>query len=631
MLIGDCHTAALIASDGSIDWHCPGRFDAPAAFCRILDADRGGYFETRPLSDFTSTRRYVPGTNVLETTLEAAGGGVRLTDFMPVHRRLPARSRAGYDVGTPQRIMRLVEGLTGQVQMILNLKPTFDYARAPADWSIHPGQGLVSEGAGQFLALASRGLEPHVGSDGTATAELTVSAGDRHWLSLTYADSPDRAREALTLVDEDEALARTLGYWEQWVDACTYHGRYRDQVLRSALALKLLDYEPNGAVIAAPTTSLPEAIGGVRNWDYRFSWLRDSTLIVYALDTIGYQEEAGDFLEWLGEICGGKRGHQPQIMYGPDGRQNLTERTLDHLDGYRGSRPVRIGNAAYDQHQLDIYGEVLRAAYVHYAPGGPESRRGDHSLPGPTARIWTLLSSLVTLAAEQWEQPDRGIWEVRGGTRHFLHSKLMCWAALDRGIRLAESLPLGAPLREWRKARDIIRQAIEERGFNPKLAAFTQTLDGDALDASALEIPLIGFLPPADPRVHSTIDAIQKGLTHSGLVYRYLNPDGLPGGEATFALCSFWLVDALAVSGRVDEARAVFEHVTSYANDVGLLAEEIDPSTGELLGNFPQGFSHMALIGSAVNLAEAEQHGAEADAENESQRAERARSAAANG
>jgi GH15 family glucan-1,4-alpha-glucosidase len=375
-------------------------------------------------------------------------------------------------------------------------------------------------------------------------------------------------------------------------------------------------------VVAAPTTSLPEEIGGVRNWDYRFAWLRDSALILYAMLTLGYEEEADDFFQWLGSVCGSDPSVSPQIMYRIDGGRDLPEVELTHLAGYRGSRPVRVGNAAATQRQLDIYGEVLSAAYLHLRHG-----RHQHEV---AAASWPLLSSLVEQAAEHWREPDNGIWEIRGGPRDFLYSKLMCWVALDRGIRIAREDGLDAPLDRWRDARREIREAILSRGYNERVGAFTQAFDSDDLDATALVIPRIGFLPATDPRFLSTLDRIQQGLVgKDGFVHRYCTADGLPGGEGSFTLCSLWLVDALALAGRVDQARALFERILGRANDLGLFSEEFASSTGELLGNYPQGFTHLGLIGAAVNLAKAGQHGAEHEAHTEGERAGTARRAAA--
>jgi alpha,alpha-trehalase len=623
-LIGDCHTAALIARDGSIDWFCPGRFDAPAVFCRLLDAHRGGYLRAAPGGSFSSDRGYRGPTNVLQTTLSSAQGRVRFTDLMPIHRR--TAHRQGYDVGTSQRLLRLIEGVAGEVELELCYKPTFDFARAATEMSIVSDLGAVAGASSTYLTLACRGVALERGPDGGVRGRIRVRSGDRLWLVLTFAQDPDRAEEALAPVRCQEQLERTLQYWQHWAAQCTYRGPRRDAVLRSALVLKLLTYEPTGALVAAPTTSLPEQIGGERNWDYRYTWLRDSSLILYALMTVGYREEAADFMHWLEQTIGSDPTRAPQIMYGIDGRRKLPEQTVDQLEGYRQSRPVRTGNGAAEQRQLDIFGEVLRAAHLHY-----RGRADDTDAARPDAEAWQVLRGLVQQAAEHWAESGRGIWEVRGGPRPFLYGKLMCWAALDAGIRLADEHGLAAPLEAWRRTRDKLRQAILERGYDPELGAFTQSFGSRNLDASALMIPRIGFLPATDARVRSTLACIQRQLSRDGLVFRYRTADGLPGGEGTFTLCTFWLADALALSGQLDEAEAVFERAVRSANDVGLLAEEIDAGSGEQLGNYPQGFSHMALIGAAVDIAKVAEQGAEEQARTEADRAGRASRAATSG
>lgn len=596
-LIGDAHTAALVSREGAIDWCCWPHLDSPAVFCRLLDADRGGSFHVRPGSTFRVSRAYVGVTNVLATTFQTASGQVRLTDFMPAERRTV--DRRGEDIGESHRLLRLIEGLSGDVDLEVNFRPTFDYARAQTTIELDDG-GAIARGGGQVLRLAAP-ASLSLSSDGSAIGRIRVRQGDRAWVTLTGGAKVDPG-------GPEAALNETLAYWRQWADRCTYRGRYEQEVRRSALALKLLTFEPTGALVAAPTTSLPEEIGGVRNWDYRYTWLRDSTLILYALQTIGYHDEALDFFDWLEALCLSCQDNV-QIMYRLDGGRDMPEQVLPHLEGYRGSRPVRIGNGAAGQKQLDIYGEVLDAAHLCF--------EGMRDLD---PRLLSVLALLADRAAARWEEPDQGIWEVRTGPRHFLYSKLLCWVALDRAVRLAEAEQLHGDVAGWRRTRDEIRDAILTRGYNEKLGAFTQAFDGSALDASALVIPLVGFLPPTDPRVQSTVRRIQEQLTSNGLVYRYLAEDGLFGGEATFALCSFWLVDNLALSGCIDEARELFERLLGYANDVGLLSEEIDPVTRELLGNFPQGFTHLALIRSALHLAKAEATGPEERAERPAQR-----------
>ena len=632
-VIGDCHSAALISRAGSVDWYCPGRFDAPAVFCRLLDAEKGGYLSIAPIGSCSVARRYRGPTNVLETTFTAGESRVRVTDLMPIRQR--TSGRRGEDVGAANRLLRLVEGLGGDGELELRFRPSFDYARAAAELRPSPGVGVVAEAAGRYLTLACPGFEPGPDGAGGLRGRLRLRAGERRWVVLTDSADPERARAALAPGNCAEELARTLDYWERWAASCTYRGPYREEVVRSALVLKLLTYEPTGAVVAAPTTSLPELIGGERNWDYRYTWLRDAALILYALMTVGYGEEASDFFEWLDRAAAAGAGRPPRILYTIDGGSDLPELTLEHLEGYRGSRPVRVGNAAVEQEQLDIFGEVLRAAYLHYRRGGDTREAGQTGVPEerrrPPEETWALLRGLVGQAAERWQEPGHGIWEVRGGPRPFLYGKLMCWAALDCGIRLAKEHGLDAPLDRWRRTRDAIRRAILERGFDARRRAFTQAFGSTALDAGALAIPRIGFLPATDPRVRSTVERIRTELTRGGLVYRYRTDDGLPGDEATFALCTFWLVDALALGSRLDEAHDLFDRVLGHANDVGLLAEEIDPESGALLGNFPQGFSHLALIGSAVNLAKAAKHGAEDRPETEAERAGRAHRAAKEG
>ena len=615
-LIGDAHSAALVATDGSIDWCCCPHFDSPAVFCRLLDAAKGGSFRVGPAGRHATSRLYVGATNVLATTFTTDNGRVRLTDFMPV---VPSPGdRRGEDIGSSHRIHRLVEGLAGTVELEVEFHPTFDFARATTKIAPFRG-GAVAQAGRERLTLAGP-VSLVQDADGGCRGTLRVSAGDRAWITMVYDDgAADSTPATITVHQAEEDLARTLAYWERWSAACTYNGPYHHLVRRSALTLKLLTFEPTGALVAAPTTSLPEAIGGVRNWDYRYTWLRDSALILYALQTIGYHDEADDFFRWLEARCIRCRGDL-QIMYTIDGGSHLPERTLGHLEGYRRSHPVRVGNAAAGQLQLDVYGEVLDAAHLHAEairrPLSPET--------------WAMLRYFADQAGSRWREPDQGIWEVRGGPRHFLYSKLLCWVALDRALKLAKRAEFSGDLARWRRTREEIGRAILEQGYDSDLGAFTQALGESALDASALAIPLVGFLPPTDPRVVSTVERIRERLTSDGLVHRYHpedTDDGVAGGEATFTLCSFWLADNLALGGRIDEARTLFERVVGYANDVGLLSEELDPVSGELLGNFPQGFSHLALIRTALNIAKTEALGPERYAKDPSERADEVRRA----
>jgi GH15 family glucan-1,4-alpha-glucosidase len=626
-IIGDCHTVALVSRGGSIDWYCPGRFDAPAVFCRLLDATKGGYFLIAPVGEFHTERQYVLNTNILQTVFITDRGKVCITDFMPVHERTAARR--GYDVGASRRIIRMVETLSGEAKVEIWCRPTFGYARGQTKVRIEKGIGALAHQNGSFLSLACLDSELvfQTNGDGTVHGQIELRQGDRYWFVLTNADDPDRILELPTADRCEQQLLRTQRYWEKWASRCTYQGPYRDIVLRSALTLKLLTYEPTGAIIAAPTTSLPEEIGGVRNWDYRYTWVRDSALILYALMNVGYREEAADFFEWLQETHHNDPSTDLQVLYGIDGRRELPEATLDHLEGYECSRPVRIGNAAAKQLQLDIYGEVLTAAYLYFTSriGKRGEDEGQFSTKERMLKHdWPLLRGLVDRTVQRWQESDDGIWEVRGGPQPFLYSRLMCWSALDRGIRLAQEYSLEASLNSWDSARDAIRQAILTEGFNADVGAFTQAFGISSLDASALLIPRTGFLPGTDARVQSTIESIKSRLAYNGLVYRYHADDGLSGGEGVFITCTFWLIDALALGGKLDEAHDLFERVSDYANDMGLLSEELDPSGGKLLGNFPQGFTHMALINAAINLAKATKHGAEEQAETEAERARRA-------
>ena len=594
-VIGDGRTAALVSRAGSIDWLCWPRFDSTALLFRLLDVRGGGFFRVGPVGEARVERAYESGTNVLSTVFASPGGRCRVTDFMvpwvPGNR--------------PPRLYRILEGLEGAIEMEVEFRPSFDWGRANPEVVLSP-EGAIARAAGAAVALACPGgLRP--GAAGALGAKVALHSGARVHLCLEYAE--DEPRIPSPRPGEAEAdLAATLRYWREWSSACTYQGPYHELVRRSALALKLLTYEPTGALVAAATTSLPEEIGGVRNWDYRYTWLRDASLIVYVLQAIGYHAEADHFFEWLERLCT-RRACELQTMYRVDGGTELPEETLAHLEGYRGSAPVRVGNAASSQFQLDVYGHILDVAHVCFT-----------TLPRPLdAGLWAVLRQAADQAAIRWREPDDGIWEVRGGSRQFVHSKLMCWVALDRALKLARGAGLDGDLHQWAAVRQEIAEAILRHGYDERVGAFTQVLDGSDLDASALVFPLVGFLSPEDPRIRSTVARIEERLVANGLVRRYLGDDGLPGSEGAFAICTFWLVDNLALQGRVDEAREVFELVVAHANDLGLLSEQIDSLSASLLGNFPQGFSHLALIRSAVQIARAE------DRERETGRAEKGR------
>ncbi|GAB3555136.1 glycoside hydrolase family 15 protein [Noviherbaspirillum agri] len=586
-IIGDTRTAALIASNGSLDWCCFPHFDSPAVFCKLLDVEKGGEFRIEPIGDYTSARAYLDRTNVLCTTFSCTGGQCRLTDFMTI-----AAEEAPDKRDANSKLVRRIEGVTGECAIEVVFRPTFDFARDAARIELI-GNHAIASGAGTTLVLHST-VPLQYDRAGTVHGRFVIKAGQH--VDFCLVNNPQDDSIGNQYPQFDYMLEQTISFWHAWSSRCTYEGPYRDLVLRSALVLKLLTFSPNGAVVAAPTTSLPEEIGGVRNWDYRYTWIRDSSLILDALMSIGFHEEALHFFDWI-ESLGLKRKGHLQIMYGIDGRTDLHEEILPDLAGYRQSRPVRIGNAAAQQKQLDIYGELLEAVAVCY-----QSMR----MTPPDSETWAIYRYVANQAVEHWQEPDEGIWEVRGAQLHFLYSKLMCWVAVDRAILLADKYHLPADLERWRQTREDIRSAILARGYDEELGAFTQAFGVKALDASALTIPLVGFLPASDARVQSTIRQIQAQLSANGLVYRYLNEDGLPGGEATFALCSFWLVDNLVMVGQVNEARKLFERIASYSNDLGLFAEEIEPVSRELLGNYPQGFTHLALIRSAVRLANAE-------------------------
>jgi GH15 family glucan-1,4-alpha-glucosidase len=579
-LIGDMQSAALVGRDGAVDWLCLPDFDSASCFSALLGDERHGCWRLAPAGDVrASSRRYRPGTLVLESDFETAEGAVRVIDFMP---------RRG---DGPPRLMRVVEGLSGRVPMRLELSLRPDYASI-VPWVESTPDGVIATAGPDAFRLST--VLPLEVDDGMVRADFVAVEGARQRLSLTwhrwYEESPP-------VEDADSALARTEAWWREWSGRCAYQGRYRDEVLTSLIALKAMTSETTGAVIAAPTTSLPEDIGGVRNWDYRYCWLRDSVLALEALLAAGYTEEALAFRDFLLRVGTGDPT-KIQIMYGIRGERRLTEFELEELPGYEDSRPVRIGNAASEQFQLDVYGEVAAVMFI-----------GAELLGRIEERQWPRWRAAVEHVETIWSQPDDGIWETRGPRRHFTHSKVMAWVVFDRAIRLAEQFELEAPLDRWKKTRDEIHQEVCEQGYDSVRRTFTQYYGSKELDASVLNIPLVGFLPATDERVTGTIDAIARELGRDGFVSRYSTADtddGLPGDEGQFLACSFWLVSALALNGRVEEARALFERLLGLTNDLGLLAEEYDVKRQRQVGNFPQAFSHLTLIGAATAISAAE-------------------------
>ena len=583
-LIGDLQTAALVATDGTVDWFCVPRFDSPSVFASLLDQDRGGRFRISPDGGGHVTKQlYFPDTAVLITRFMTPDGVGEVVDFMPVSD--PEQVTAKHEL---VRILRVVRG---EMRFALACEPRFDYGRAEHE-AIRTARGVIFRSNGSELAL--RSTVPLELEDRDVRAAWSGKEGDVAGVILTSSPGPEVAEE----IDAGHVLAlfnRTVRFWREWLARSSYAGRWREAVHRSAMTLKLMTYAPTGALVAAPTTSLPEQVGGERNWDYRFTWVRDASFSVYALLGLGYTDEALAFLRWLKDRVGERAGSSGplKIMYRIDGSPDLEEEELNHLSGYRDSRPVRVGNGASDQLQLDIYGEAMDSVYLGSRSGLPIGHEG-----------WTDVSALLDWLSENWDRPDEGIWETRGGQRHFTYGRLMSWVAMDRGIRLAQQLGRPADVGRWATERDRIYGQIVERGWNKERGAFVQHFDTQVLDASNLLMPLVGFVSPLDPMWLSTLDAMDEELVSDSLVYRYdpaASPDGLRGSEGTFSICTFWYVDALARSGRLEEARLTFEKMLTYANHVGLFAEEIGP-TGEQLGNFPQAFTHLSLINAAIDL-----------------------------
>jgi len=584
-VIGNLHTIALISTSATVDWYCVPRFDSPSMFAALLDADRGGHFKLRPAgAEWETKQLYFPDTNVLITRFVTPGGVGEVQDFMPVGETRNGSSR--------DRLIRVVLCVRGRMRFELECAPRFDFGRRRHRTERHPGGAIFA------TDTATCALETEVpldGRDGDVFAAFELEAGESRTFALEHVLG-GYAMHSHPAEETSELFEATVGYWRGWLAQSRYRGRWRETVNRSALMLKLLTYSPTGAIVAAPTTSLPEVIGGERNWDYRYTWIRDAAFSLYALLRIGFSEEATAFMDWLTERLTGMRmqGSGPlQIMYGIDGRREIPEQRLDHLEGYRGSAPVRIGNNAATQLQLDIYGELVDSIYLYNKYVAPISHGA-----------WGRLQHMVSWVCENWDQADEGIWETRGGRQRFTYSRLQSWVAVERMLRMAAARGLPADRGAFEASRDRIYRQIHEHGWSEERQAFVQHYDTSVLDASVLSMPLMKFVAPTDPRWLSTLDAIGAELVSDSLVYRYnpeASPDGLRGAEGTFSMCTFWYVEALARAGRLDEARLIFEKMLTYANHLGLYAEEIGP-TGEQLGNFPQAFTHLALISAAVNL-----------------------------
>jgi GH15 family glucan-1,4-alpha-glucosidase len=579
-VIGDMRSVALVGKNGSIDWCCLPAFDSGSVFAAILDDRKGGFWSLAPAVECAVRQMYLPDTNVLVTRFFADEGMAEVIDFMPVG-------------GNTRQIVRIATAIRGAMPFRMECRPAFDYARRTHDLHIDNGRAIFKSPCCEFALQSARPLERR---ETGAAADFTLNPGEQAVFALRHRDGTVDQQIADEPIDGQALLNETVRFWRGWAGRSRYQGRWREVVTRSALVLKLLTYEPTGAIVAAPTMSLPEHIGGVRNWDYRYTWMRDAAFTVYSLMRLGYTEEAGAFARFMQARA---REKEPDngplnVLYGIDGRHELGEETLDHLDGYRGSRPVRLGNAACTHLQLDIYGELLDTLYLYDKYGSPLSYE-----------MWTTVEGLLDWVVKNWEQDDQSIWEVRGPRRPFTYSKLQCWVALDRGVRLARkrSFPLEGD--EWRTERDRIYKAIMREGWNEQEGAFTQFFGSNAVDASSLMMPLMLFVAPDDPRMLSTLSRIRKELATDSLLLRYqigkAARDGLPGTEGYFSVCSFWLVEAMARAGQVEEAQLLFEKLLGYANHLGLYSEEIS-GKGELLGNFPQALTHLGLISAAHNL-----------------------------
>jgi len=586
-LIGDLRSVALVGTDGTIDWYCCPAFDAPSVFAAILDAERGGSFELAASVPAKTKQFYFPDTNVLITRFFTEDGVGEVQDFMPVN---------GGPIDTERhRLIRRVVCVRGSIPFRTRVAPRFDYGTRPHTVRTVGGAAVFQSDG---LSLALTATVPLEADGPDARADFKLSEGETAVFALDQVGGDVQPRRCAK-EEADEQFATTVAYWRHWLSASKYRGRWREMVHRSALTLKLLTYAPTGAIVAAPTTSLPEQLGGERNWDYRYVWVRDAAFCVYALLRLGFTEEAEAFMNFVTRHISpgdGKPSGPLQIMYGIDGRTDLTEAELGHLEGHRGSAPVRVGNAAAEQLQLDIYGALIDSIYLY-----------DKWAKAISSDQWDDVCALVDWVCENWDQPDEGIWETRGGRKNFLYSRLMCWVAIERAIRMATRRGLPADLLRWRESRDTIYRRIMKRGWSETRQAFVQHEDSDVLDAAVLMMPLTKFIAPTDPKWLSTLDALTNDLVSDSLVYRYdpmASPDGLRGDEGTFSICSFWYVEAMVHAGRIEEARLAFEKMLTYANHLGLYAEEIS-QTGEQQGNFPQAFTHLALISAAFNLDKA--------------------------
>jgi GH15 family glucan-1,4-alpha-glucosidase len=579
-VIGDMRSVALVGKHGSIDWCCLPSFDSPSVFAAILDDEKGGFWSLAPVVESAQRQMYLPDTNVLISRFFAEEGMAEVIDFMTVGRDL-------------RRIVRIAKAIRGPIAFRMECRPAFDYARQAHEVVLNDGGAVFQAPHYQFVLHADRPLERR---GGAAVAEFTLDGGEEAVFTLCHCEGADAGSLIEEIANGQELLKETVRYWRAWARQSRYEGRWREIVTRSALVLKLLTYEPTGAIVAAPTTSLPEHIGGVRNWDYRYTWVRDAAFTVYSLIRLGYTAEAAAFARFMQDRA---REEAPDdgpldVMYGIDGRHELEEIELGHLSGYRGSRPVRVGNAAYEHLQLDIYGELMDALYLYDKHGRPLSYD-----------MWTTVERLLDWVVKHWQDDDRSIWEVRGPKRPFTFSKLQCWVALDRGVRLARKRSFPGGGARWYEGRDRIYRAIMGDAWNESVQSFTQYFGSDAADASALMMPLMLFVAPDDPRMLATLAKIRSDLSTDGLVLRYrigeASHDGLPGNEGYFSVCSFWLVEAMARAGQVEEAQLLFEKLLGYANHLGLYSEEIG-LRGELLGNFPQALTHLGLISAAFNL-----------------------------